>query len=204
MKLTTQVCYSDSSKISKELFSKILNTLPLSRRKQINNLTQYQDKLNSALSFCLLREMLKRNKINVKDDDFIFKNKPSIKNNPCYFNISHSGNIVMVGISNHPIGVDIQEIKNNNTVGLRNRIFNSKEKEDYQKSKNKNLFFHNIWTKKESYAKCLGKGLSLSFAKIDLTKIKNYNLQTGKIKNYSYSICHCNKNIKIKKIKTSF
>lgn len=79
-------------------------------------------------------------------------NKP-ISNDIC-FNISHSANYVILGLSNIDIGIDIEHIEKVSNE-MKNYIC-SKEEKDYIKS---DINFYELWTNKESLMKCIGKGL---------------------------------------------
>lgn len=84
-----------------------------------------------------------------------------------HYNLSHSGEYVMLGIADNPIGVDIQEIKELKAK-LADRFFHADEKAyleeilhgcgDYNKDIYKQAFFR-IWSLKESYVKYTGQGL---------------------------------------------
>lgn len=81
-----------------------------------------------------------------------------------HFNISHSGDYVMLGISDRPIGVDIQEIKPVK-FNIAHRFFHKDEIEyldgisDDMASQSYVEAFYKIWCLKESYVKCSGRGL---------------------------------------------
>lgn len=85
--------------------------------------------------------------------------------NPLCFNVSHSGDRVLYGISNQRhIGVDIEKICfMENQDEIVNRFFSQQEIEDYKRlpeSLRREAFF-NCWTRKESYIKSWGKGMSI-------------------------------------------
>ena len=75
---------------------------------------------------------------------------------PIHFNISHSGNWVIIGFSNEPIGVDIEKIEPDFDYDLISaQHFSALEKEYARTSAG----FYEIWTRKEALAKALGSGL---------------------------------------------
>ncbi|MDL2246771.1 4'-phosphopantetheinyl transferase superfamily protein [Methanobrevibacter sp. OttesenSCG-928-K11] len=78
-----------------------------------------------------------------------------------FFNISHSFNYVACGISNKPIGVDIEYIKPID-FEITNMFFFKKEYDYILNSKNKNEAFYKIWVLKESFAKMMGLGFHLN------------------------------------------
>lgn len=85
-----------------------------------------------------------------------------------HFNLSHSGEYVMLGIADSPIGVDIQEIKDMK-ANIADRFFHEDEKkyleetfatdkEGYKSDLYLQSFFR-IWCLKESFVKYTGRGL---------------------------------------------
>lgn len=92
--------------------------------------------------------------------------KPYFKDLDIYFNISHTNNLMLIGISDSCIGVDIEKIKDFNDSVLNKMVDNDYYK--YIKSLNynnqKEIFFE-LWTKKESYSKYIGKSI--------VTELKN-------------------------------
>jgi 4'-phosphopantetheinyl transferase len=84
--------------------------------------------------------------------------KPKIDQGP-FFNISHSGNIVIVGFSEKSeVGVDIEEIKEIDVASMVNH-FHPDEIEYLKKNRNDKELFYMIWTKKEAFLKACGTGI---------------------------------------------
>ncbi len=81
------------------------------------------------------------------------------------FNVSNSFNYLLVGIcSNSQIGVDIEKIRKKvNYENLIKRFFSEREKEFFINldSNDKEHFFFQWWTIKESVIKTIGKGMRL-------------------------------------------
>ena len=86
-----------------------------------------------------------------------------------FFNISHSGDWIVIAIGKSETGIDIEKIKDG-----RNKAFESVFKQvendyinsfpEYEQSK----YITQIWTLKESYVKYLGKGI--------LSELKNFSV----------------------------
>ena len=79
-----------------------------------------------------------------------------------HFNISHSGEWVLCGVSDAPIGIDI-EGGMVDMLAIAERFF-SKEEAKYIDSHpicDRDDAFFKIWTLKESYIKCIGMGLQI-------------------------------------------
>ena len=84
--------------------------------------------------------------------------KPYLPNGP-YFNLSHSGNLVALAVSDTPIGLDLQEITATFYSGVATRYF-TEEEQLWMQNRPDRFFW--LWTRKESVIKALGLGLSAS------------------------------------------
>ncbi len=106
--------------------------------------------------------------------------KPSLKNfDKYYFNLSHSRNICSIAYSFlSPVGVDVEYKNFERSVDLMaKRIFSLQEKNHYKKLVSKESqchYFFERWTLKESISKAIGKGMSISFDKIDPKRRNNF------------------------------
>jgi 4'-phosphopantetheinyl transferase len=117
--------------------------------------------------------------------------KPYIKDNPIYFNISHSGEIVTCAINkNIEIGVDIEQIRPISFSDIKTNMLNS-EWCNINKSENQLATFYHYWTQKEAVLKADGSGLNISLksfeVKNNVTSIKNIKYYVIKLdieKNY--------------------
>ncbi len=83
---------------------------------------------------------------------------------PLFFNLSHAGDFVLLGVSNRSeIGVDIEKIKNLDYLNLAKRFFHLLEidflKQEKDLKKQERLFFK-LWVYKEAYLKAIGLGIS--------------------------------------------
>ena len=110
--------------------------------------------------------------------------KPYLKDYNLYFNISHTKNIVVIGISNKELGVDIQYKCYKPKV--KDKYFTEEEKAFIENAEDPEDAFTTIWVKKESYLKMLGQGLSYDLKKVDTNKL---NIQVQKKNNLYMAIC---------------
>lgn len=125
--------------------------------------------------------------------DIALYGKPTIKNDKSFnFNISHTKNIIIMGVSNSEIGVDIE--KNiEYDFGIIEKCFTKNESIFISNHKSKSEAFYEIWTRKESYLKYRGIGLSLPLISFDTTMLPiNNMLKTININDYIISICSSN------------
>lgn len=80
-----------------------------------------------------------------------------------YFNLSHSGGYVVLAVSDHPVGADVEH-KTRGYVSLAKRCFCEEEYRDImskQEETDRERCFLEYWTMKESYIKCIGEGMRI-------------------------------------------
>ena len=80
--------------------------------------------------------------------------KPFYENGP-HFNVSHSGQYIVMAVSNKDIGVDIEE-NNDKDMSSLIRIFNEAE----AKMIKEHADFYYLWCAKESLIKCIGSSIN--------------------------------------------
>ena len=120
--------------------------------------------------------------------------KPFFENGP-FFNISHSGKIVIVGFSTvFELGVDIEEMKDNDAKSL-SSSFHKDEVFFLEKNEFNQEHFYSIWTRKEALLKAIGIGFLEGLNQIsvleDIVHYKNdwFITEIDLVKNYRCSIC---------------
>lgn len=93
------------------------------------------------------------------------------------FNISHTKNALVVAVSDKSVGIDIEKIKAVD-FKIAERFFVHEELSYIIENKDlQNKRFFEVWTKKEAYIKCIGKGLSIplnQFNVFDIELVKHY------------------------------
>ncbi len=143
---------------------RLSNCLSSERQKRFVKYRFESDKLNCFFAEFLLRHaLLEQEGLDTLPD--IIKNdygKPEFAGDTgIHFNISHSGDWILVALSGQPIGVDVEKkhkaekniIRQFFTEEEQNWIFHGLERERDER-------FTRVWTLKESYLKYLGVGLS--------------------------------------------
>jgi len=79
-----------------------------------------------------------------------------------YFNISHSGDMVICAIAPFEVGCDIEQIvSGSRTSKIAKRYFTGEEQEFVDSSPDRTAAFYRMWTLKESFMKVTGLGLAL-------------------------------------------
>ena len=94
------------------------------------------------------------NKLSKEPLQFSDMGKPFYQNGP-YFNVSHSGQYIVMAVSNKEVGVDIEE-NNDKDMSALIRIFNEAE----AKMIKEHADFYYLWCAKESLIKCIGSSVS--------------------------------------------
>lgn len=97
--------------------------------------------------------------------------KPYIQGSPVpvFYNLSHSGNYLVCGLSDREIGVDIQQVGNYKSE-IAQRFFHPNEILHLEKCETEwrtDLFF-SYWSAKESFLKYTGTGLTASLAGFEI------------------------------------
>ena len=101
------------------------------------------------------------------------RGKPYLEGVQLHFNLSHSGNLALYGVTkNLPVGIDVEKIKVNKPVEeIAQRFFSKREQEIIKQLpiKEKKLAFYRAWTRKEAYLKATGEGLGGSLEEVEVT-----------------------------------
>lgn len=130
--------------------------------------------------------------------------KPYIVGQPIHYNISHSGQYVVLVTAKTEVGVDVQEKKPARMEALAKRYFSKEEWQVFAECKNeeekKDLFYY-IWCRKEAYGKYLGTGLNTEVLQtnvlVDLEDIQFIEYEA--VEGYQISIC-CGKEESIEEV----
>ena len=156
-------------------YDRAFSLLSDGRKKKMALYKNSEARKQILVSELLLRKALDDKKIDHEDLVYEYNEygKPSLSNiNGFFFNISHSGDYVLLGASDNEIGVDIERIKKFNPR-IAQRFFRKEEYEyimtPQDEEKRRRLFFL-YWVIKESFIKYSGKGLSqaLNSFRIDI------------------------------------
>jgi 4'-phosphopantetheinyl transferase len=165
-------------KIEESVFNCLFNYISIDKQKRIKRFKFWQDEQRALLGAVLIKKLI-AGKLSLNPEKIILKQneygKPHLESQPnFYFNISHSGSWVVCGISNNCIGIDVEKIKEIN-FDIAKRFFSIEENNDLNKKAGheKQKYFFDLWTLKESYIKNIGKGLSLPLDSFSIKKNEN-------------------------------
>ncbi|MCI8669656.1 MAG: 4'-phosphopantetheinyl transferase superfamily protein [Lachnospiraceae bacterium] len=153
-----------------------------------------KDKIRSIISEAIVRYGLTEG-IGLNGDSIIINypkyKKPYIDMKGIYFNISHSGDWIVVAVGDEEIGVDVEKIKE--TKLPEQLVYFSEEERFFLESleeSNQVNWFYKIWTLKESYIKYTGKGFKCSlnsFSVIEKRKEKFKSIKLDEV--HWYALC---------------
>lgn len=99
-------------------------------------------------------------------------NKPAIPNTDLQFNLAHSQDIAIYGLTlDHEVGIDIEKIQHSYNPAIAERYFSAKENKELEQipEEEKKEAFYRLWSRKEAIIKALGKGFSQSLATFDVS-----------------------------------
>lgn len=159
---------------------------------EIKNDNHFNKQRNIKMWKILLEEFFPNEDLTVAYNKY---GKPYLLNNYRYFNISHKDQILVISISNKPIGVDIESIilkLDKKIQGL--DLFLSKEEISLLKQTKSSKLFGEMWSLREALAKCKGIGLTLipdpeiQYTGNDIRISSSYELSRCYYKHYVISI----------------
>ncbi|MDA3904827.1 MAG: 4'-phosphopantetheinyl transferase superfamily protein [Bacteroidales bacterium] len=158
-----------------KFYQSIKSKLPQTLLSKIETFRFASDKQRSLIADLIVRRFYaKELKIDPFQLEFDYNDheKPSLKNYPkAHFNISHSGDYVVVAFSDCPVGIDIEKNKGNR-LNVAKRFFTREELDDLFAFQEEDQieYFYQLWTLKESYMKAIGKGISMSLNSFSFKK----------------------------------
>ena len=169
--------------------SKALNEISEQRREQALKFKFEQGQRLCVLAYQLLKEGLHKEYGITENPIFEYNEhgKPSIVGHPeIYFNLSHCKEAVVCAISNHPIGIDVESIREFKD-SLVNYTMNDDEVREIEASENPASAFIRLWTMKEATMKLIGTGISNDMKSvIDAAKYKYTTIDRQR---YIYTVC---------------
>lgn len=168
-KLSSDCSYEQSLILYKDLITE--------RKEQIDKLKNKEVAKKKILISHFLQQVLSR-ETGVLPQDIRFtygkQGKPELDYKTMgidclYFNMSHSGDYVVVAVSDQPVGIDIEH-KTRNYENIAKRCFCEEEYRDIMSIpiKEQPRRFLEIWTMKEAYIKWKGDGMKIPFCSFNV------------------------------------
>ncbi len=189
----------DITSLNDESFNRLLLSVKQYRRDKIDKLALKNSKYLSLAVELLIRKACEDFGIDYLKEEIAIGEygKPSFKNSKYFFNTSHSGKYALCVISDVEVGCDIEEVKEYKPR-VAERFFTEKENQYLELSNDKKDLFYRFWTLKESYVKCIGKGLGISLNSFEMDNKDGNVVVNGKYEyifieqdhdGYKISIC---------------
>lgn len=100
------------------------------------------------------------------------RGKPYLVGDGLHFNLSHSGKLALIGVSQHELGIDVEKVRHlESLTQIAQRHFSDSEfrKLEALDDAARELAFYRCWTRKEAYIKALGEGLSMALDSFDVS-----------------------------------
>ena len=120
--------------------------------------------------------------------------KPRAENGMC-FNLSHSGDWVVLAVDETEVGCDIERFKLVDPLRLGKVVYTGAELEYISSNPDRLSRFYELWTKKEALLKCMGKGFHRAAKTVEVTCDRFaedgdiYYFKTMAFSDYTVSVC---------------
>lgn len=139
----------------------------------------------SCSAWNLLYRTLIENDLEAGEVGFTESCKPIFRDSNLFFSISHSHELCAVAISDSPVGVDIEIVKDHYNQRLVERSLCENEKAVFDGD------FTRFWSRKEAFAKMTGKGITGYPVNIDTTKCELTEKRIISHGNYFWIVMCC-------------
>jgi 4'-phosphopantetheinyl transferase len=173
-------------------FEAALPLLSEQRRQQALKFKHEQGRKTCAMAYLLLCKALRQEYGITELPVFEYgeHGKPFIVGHPdIHFNFSHCREAVICVVSNRPVGVDVESIREYRDSLVRYTM-NEQEVQQIERAERPDVEFIRLWTMKEAVLKLSGRGI-VDDLKHVLTDVKTSELTTvvDPEVRYVYSIC---------------
>jgi 4'-phosphopantetheinyl transferase len=164
--------------LDEAVFEEKLRLVRPERQERIAKFRAREDRCRSLAAGLLLKEAFEEAGISYEKAEVSYgKNgKPYLsqaEGSRFYFSLSHAGSVAVCAVGDREIGADIERLdrfdgKEQQTFRIARRIMTERELELWRENPTGEALVK-LWTKKESYAKFTGEGLSCDFSSVDTT-----------------------------------
>ena len=166
-----------------------LKEISAQRREQAQKFKYEQGQRLCVLAYQLLKKGLQQEYGITENPVFVYNEhgKPSIEGHPeICFNLSHCKEAAICVISDQPIGVDVESIREYKE-SLVNYTMNDEEVSLIKSADNPAAAFIRLWTMKEATMKLIGTGISNDMKSV--IDQHTYKYTTVDRQRYIYTIC---------------
>ena len=109
-----------------------------------------------------------------------------------HFNLSHSGHWVFIAWDSRPLGIDVEMLQMSESNEQLARRFFSPDEQDYLfdvQNQERALRFFELWTKKESYLKYQGTGISRPLSSFSVLQPLEGSFSTRFLEDAVWTLC---------------
>ncbi len=181
------IVFDDMTACNEQEVARLLDQVSAQRREQALRYKHVFGQYCCLKSYTLLMELLGEK----SRPEFIYNSygQPKLAQGP-HFSISHCKAGIAVAISEEPIGIDIEVIRNVQ-ADLVEKTMNELEQNTIAQAKDTNTAFTCFWTQKEAYLKMKGTGI-ISDIKTTLENVSSAVIETivKSEKGYVVSLAH--------------
>ncbi len=186
----------DLSAYTEDQLEEDLRRIPGQRREKAMRYRFVGDRKRCVRAYTLLEEGLRAEYGMQSVPAFGFgpKGKPYLENFPeIHFSLSHTENAVLCVISSRPVGADIEKVRTKELERLASKCFSEMEQNEVRASDAPGLAFTKLWTRKESFLKFTGQGLTGTAELRNVPTRDNgevcFFTRTGTDEGFVYSVC---------------
>lgn len=165
------------------------NLITPERREKADRCKMEDDKKRCVLGGLMLQRYVGDTKIFLNPSG-----KPLAENGVC-FNLSHSGEYVLLAVGKYDIGCDIERIRIVPYEKMGRIVYCENELNIIKNSPDKAGEFFKLWTKKEALLKCMGEGFHRAAKSVDVSRDefeengRAYRMKTYVFSDYVISVC---------------
>lgn len=177
--------FRDTASISDAALQFYFEQMPPERQAKALRYRNRADYASCVIVYALLNKLLQRccGMDNIPEIAYGAFGKPFFKNyQGIFFNMSHCRNGCICGISDLPIGVDIQDIRHVSGDVIRRAC--CQEELNTLSSSDILSAFISIWAQKEAYTKMIGTGLRTDYQSINTSQLQDKILLLEDGRNY--------------------
>jgi 4'-phosphopantetheinyl transferase len=162
------------------VFEEKMKLVRAERQEKIRAFRAVDDRCRGLAAGLALREALEQEGISYRDASFSYgaSGKPYLCGRELCFSLSHAGELAVCVLSDCEVGADIEQLsrfdgREAQMERIARKVMTEEERQLWQKNPSGEALVR-LWTKKESYAKHIGAGLSCDFATIDTIRGASY------------------------------
>ncbi|WP_273015371.1 4'-phosphopantetheinyl transferase family protein [Paenibacillus arenosi] len=160
------IAVTSFSNMDDKWFEQSLQLLPADKQQKISRYMRKPDQLRALIGEVTVR-LYAMSRTGRSHDQLHFGTntygKPFLQDAPTFaYNVSHSGDWVVCAIDETEVGIDVEHIQPID-LAIAERFFSKEEVFDLLAlpENERQDYFFDLWTLKESYIKAVGKGLSI-------------------------------------------